>query len=66
MAIKGTARRRHTMAITMPIMAKGLKPSELELAFGVGIMADGASGVRVAAGRGAGAIVVVWGLFVDG
>ena len=54
----GTSRRRHTMAITMPIMAPGLKPSRRELPFGMGIMAGGASGVRVVVGRGAGAMLV--------
>jgi len=56
----GTARRRHTMAITMPIMAPGLKPSRRELPLGMGIMAGGASGVRVVVGRGVGGIVWVW------
>jgi hypothetical protein len=56
MAIKGTARRRQTMAITMPMIAPGLKPSLRELA--LGIMAGGASGVKVEVG--AGAISFVW------
>ena len=56
MAIKGTARRRQTMAITMPMIAPGLKPSLRELA--LGIMAGGASGVKV--GVGAGAILFIW------
>jgi len=48
------------MAITMPIIAPGLKPSRRELPFGMGIMAGGASGVRVCVGMGVGAIVCVW------
>jgi len=47
------------MAITMPIMAPGLKPSRRELPFGMGIMAGGASGVRVVVGMGVGGIVCV-------
>ena len=45
------------MAITMPIIARGLKPSRRELPLGMGIMAGGASGVRVVVGRGAGGML---------
>jgi len=44
------------MAITMPMIAPGLKPSLRELA--LGIMAGGASGVKVEVG--AGAISFIW------
>ena len=55
------------MAITMPIMAPGLKPSRRELPFGMGIMAGGASGVRVVVGRGVGGIVcLIVGVVVTG
>jgi hypothetical protein len=56
MAITGTASRRQTMAITMPIIAPGLKPSLRELALGREVMAGGASGMEE--GMGVGAIVL--------
>ena len=45
MAMRGTARRRKTMATTMPIIAPGEKPSLWVLA--LGMLAGGASGMRV-------------------
>jgi hypothetical protein len=44
------------MAITMPMMAPGLKPSLRELT--LGIMAGGASGLKE--GVGVGAILFAW------